>query len=111
MDSRLVAALNLSKRYEERLLHGTSKKRKGAALQHCYCLQDSTSTWLNPNPYALNAAVPAVVVTGFLGTGKTTMVQHLLRNRGNLRLAVLVNEVGQVDLDSQLVNLQQVRLQ
>jgi hypothetical protein len=59
----------------------------------------------------MSAAVPAVVVTGFLGTGKTTMVQHLLRNRGNLRLAVLVNEVGQVDLDSQLVNLQQVRLQ
>ena len=49
-----------------------------------------------------------MLVTGFLGTGKTTLVQHLLRNRGSLRLAVLVNEVAQVDVDSQLVNMQQV---
>lgn len=64
---------------------------------------------LHPEPPACTpAAIPAVVISGFLGSGKTTLVQHLLRNRGSLRIAVLINEVGQVDIDSSLLNLRQV---
>ncbi|KAL2653237.1 hypothetical protein R1flu_021365 [Riccia fluitans] len=40
------------------------------------------------------------IVTGFLGCGKTTLVQHILKNRGDLQIAVLVNEFGEIDVDS-----------
>eukprot|EP00191_Tetraselmis_sp_GSL018_P007505 CAMPEP_0177620392 /NCGR_PEP_ID=MMETSP0419_2-20121207/26874_1 /TAXON_ID=582737 /ORGANISM="Tetraselmis sp., Strain GSL018" /LENGTH=293 /DNA_ID=CAMNT_0019119933 /DNA_START=115 /DNA_END=993 /DNA_ORIENTATION=- len=51
-----------------------------------------------------DSAVPTLILTGFLGSGKTTVVNHILRARGNLRIAVLVNEVGALDVDSLLVN-------
>ncbi|KAG2450152.1 hypothetical protein HYH02_000254 [Chlamydomonas schloesseri] len=72
--------VNLYARYEARLLSGHSFKP---------------------------TIIPAVIITGFLGSGKTTLVQHVLRNRGSLRIAVLVNEVGRVDVDSELVNAKQ----
>ena len=46
---------------------------------------------------------PAVVVTGALGAGKTSLLQHLLHNRGNLRFAVVVNELAGTDVDSALL--------
>ncbi|GAX80732.1 hypothetical protein CEUSTIGMA_g8167.t1 [Chlamydomonas eustigma] len=51
--------------------------------------------------------VPAIVLTGFLGSGKTTIVTHLLKNRGGLKIGVLINEVGAIDIDSELVNAKQ----
>ncbi|MFC0268519.1 cobalamin biosynthesis protein CobW [Kushneria aurantia] len=47
--------------------------------------------------------VPATVVTGFLGSGKTTLLSHLLRNAGGRRIAVIVNEFGELDVDAELV--------
>ncbi|MGH7088089.1 MAG: GTP-binding protein, partial [Stellaceae bacterium] len=38
--------------------------------------------------------VPATIVTGFLGAGKTSLVRHLLAHAGGRRLAVIVNEFG-----------------
>eukprot|EP00192_Tetraselmis_astigmatica_P003856 CAMPEP_0117651454 /NCGR_PEP_ID=MMETSP0804-20121206/2102_1 /TAXON_ID=1074897 /ORGANISM="Tetraselmis astigmatica, Strain CCMP880" /LENGTH=572 /DNA_ID=CAMNT_0005457435 /DNA_START=52 /DNA_END=1771 /DNA_ORIENTATION=+ len=66
------AHLNLSRRYEERLLRQAFSK---------------------------SGPVPALILTGFLGSGKTTVVNHILQTRGNLRVAVLVNEVGELDVD------------
>ncbi len=43
--------------------------------------------------------IPATVITGFLGAGKTTLVRHLLRNAGGRRLAVIVNEFGSEGVD------------
>jgi cobalamin biosynthesis protein CobW len=45
------------------------------------------------------ARVPCTVVTGFLGAGKTTLIRHVLGNANGRRLAVLVNEFGDVGID------------
>ena len=52
--------------------------------------------------------IPVTVVTGFLGAGKTTLVRHLLENNGGRRIAVLVNEFGEVGIDGELLRSCQV---
>ena len=49
------------------------------------------------------ARVPCTIVTGFLGAGKTTLVRHILANAGGRRLAVIVNEFGDVGIDGDLL--------
>ncbi|MCB5410676.1 cobalamin biosynthesis protein CobW [Pseudogemmobacter faecipullorum] len=46
---------------------------------------------------------PVTVITGFLGAGKTTLIRHLLQNPEGRRLAVLVNEFGDVGVDGDLI--------
>ena len=45
------------------------------------------------------AKIPCTIVTGFLGAGKTTLVRHMIENAGGRRLAILVNEFGDVGFD------------
>jgi cobalamin biosynthesis protein CobW len=47
--------------------------------------------------------IPATVVTGFLGAGKTTLIQNLLRNANGRRLALIINEFGETGVDGELV--------
>src|SRR5215831_10665151 len=47
--------------------------------------------------------VPATVITGFLGAGKTSLVRHLLARAGGRRLAVVVNEFGELGIDRALM--------
>jgi G3E family GTPase len=47
--------------------------------------------------------IPTTVVTGFLGSGKTTLLNHILSRRDTQRVAVIVNEFGDVGIDGQLV--------
>jgi cobalamin biosynthesis protein CobW len=49
------------------------------------------------------AKTPVTVITGFLGSGKTTLIAHLLRNPGGRRLAVVVNEFGDVGVDGEIL--------
>lgn len=49
------------------------------------------------------AKVPCTIITGFLGAGKTTLVRHLLENAGGKRLAVLVNEFGDLGFDGEFL--------
>jgi cobalamin biosynthesis protein CobW len=50
-----------------------------------------------------HAKIPCTIVTGFLGAGKTTLVRHLLENAGGRRLAVLVNEFGDIGFDGSFI--------
>jgi cobalamin biosynthesis protein CobW len=43
--------------------------------------------------------IPTTIVTGFLGAGKTTLVRHLLEHAGGRRIAIIVNEFGEVGID------------
>ena len=47
--------------------------------------------------------IPTTVVTGFLGAGKTTLIRHLLQNAKGRRLALIVNEFGDVGVDGELL--------
>jgi len=47
--------------------------------------------------------IPVTIVTGFLGSGKTTLLNHILDNQQGLKVAVIVNEFGDIDIDSQLL--------
>jgi len=56
----------------------------------------------------VGAKVPVTVVTGFLGSGKTTLLRHLLQNNQGRRIAVVVNEFGEVGIDGELLRSCQV---
>lgn len=49
------------------------------------------------------AKIPATVITGFLGAGKTTLVQHLLENANGKRIALIINEFGDLGIDGDLI--------
>ena len=47
--------------------------------------------------------IPATVVTGFLGSGKTTLLSHIIKQANGKRIAVIVNEFGEPDIDADLL--------
>ena len=47
--------------------------------------------------------IPTTVLTGFLGAGKTTVIRHMLENAGGKRIALLINEFGDLGIDRELV--------
>ena len=49
------------------------------------------------------AKIPTTVFTGFLGAGKTSLIQHLLRDAGGRRIALIINEFGDVGVDRELL--------
>lgn len=55
-------------------------------------------------PDLLSRKIPLTLITGFLGSGKTTLISHLLKHDDMRRVAVVVNEVGEVGIDHDLIS-------
>lgn len=49
------------------------------------------------------AKIPATVVTGFLGAGKTTLIRHMLKHAGGRRIALIINEFGDLSVDGEIL--------
>lgn len=63
-----------------------------------------TTTLSNPTTLDIpKRGMPVTIITGFLGSGKTTLLNHILNNRQDLKVAILVNEFGDINIDSQLL--------
>ena len=50
--------------------------------------------------------VPLLILTGFLGAGKTTVVNRVLQSGPRKRVAIIVNELGRIDIDARLLRVQ-----
>lgn len=51
----------------------------------------------------MSARIPVTVITGFLGAGKTTLVRHLLAHAGGKRIALIINEFGEMGVDREIL--------
>ena len=49
--------------------------------------------------------IPILLLTGYLGSGKTTLVNHILSNKRGVKFAVIVNDIGEMNIDADLTIL------
>lgn len=65
-----------------------------------FCVAFSTPSPSRPS----QRQIPITVISGFLGSGKTSLLQKMLANKQGIKIAVIVNDVASVNIDSKLVS-------
>ncbi|GAX80229.1 hypothetical protein CEUSTIGMA_g7667.t1 [Chlamydomonas eustigma] len=94
---------------------------KNHDLVHCYLWRSSVRPFWSGSRHVTTAAaavdlqaegtderIPVTVITGFLGSGKTTLLNNILTGAHGKRIAVIENEFGEIDIDSELVAKQEI---
>jgi len=69
----------------------------------CSQAQSFRVSGTNPLNASKQQILPVTVIGGYLGAGKTTLVNHMLRNANGLKLAIMVNEFGELPIDADLI--------